>query len=100
MVSARELHPAPRAQILLAEDEHRHERCQRRNVHPVHALKQSVIVEQANDEHPGQATGDPVHLPDVDSGEFGMQGGTANFDDAQRTDDQHERDQRPIEVAE
>ena len=100
MVPAGQFHPASCAQILLSENEHRHQRCQGNDVHPVHPLKQSMVVQQADDEHADQTARNPVHLLDMDAGEFRVQRGTANLDDAERADNQHERDQRPIKIAE
>ena len=66
----------------------------------MHALEQSVIVQQAHDEHSNQAAGDPIDLLPINAGELGVNSGAMNLDDAERANDQHERYQRPIEVAE
>ena len=53
--SARHLDPAPRAQILLAEEHHAHQGGDGRNIKPVHPVEQLLVVDQADQKHADDA---------------------------------------------
>jgi len=91
--SHRKLHPALGAQVSLAEDQDDHQRPQSGDVHPVNLFEQGVIVQQADGEHDGNATCNPVELLDVRSGKLGVFGGAVDFVYTQPANDEYEQEQ-------
>ena len=97
--AAWQLDPAACTQVLLTKDQDRHQRCQRRDVKPMHAFQQHVIVQKTYDEHAGQPAKNPVHLFYVHPRELAVLGRAVDFNHAERADDEHECQQRPIKIA-
>ena len=90
VVAARHLDPAPRAQILLPEHQHRHQRTHTRYVEPVNLLQQGLVIDQAHEKHHAHAGKDPVDLLDVRPRKLRVLGGALNLHHAQSTNDEHE----------
>ena len=99
MVAAK-LDPAPRAQVLLPEDQDRHQRTNRRNVHPVDLFQHGLVVHQADHEHHRHAADDPVNLFDMSARELGVKSGGIDLHYANSANEQHEAQQQPIKIAE
>ncbi len=68
------------------------------DVEPVNPVEQYLVVQQAHHEHADYARADPIHLPDVGSGELGVFGGAANLQHPQPADEQDEGQQQPVEI--
>jgi hypothetical protein len=100
MASAGHLDPAPRAQVFLAKDDYCQQRRDGNNVHPVNAVEQLLIVDKTHQKHAENSAADPIKLPDMGSGEFGVLGGTANLQHTQPANKQDEGQQQPIKIAE
>src|SRR6185312_17141379 len=69
-------------------------------VDPVDGGQELVIVDDRHHEHGSQATGDPEDLHLLEAVEFGVERGAVDFKDADNGKDQHEAEERPVEVAE
>ncbi len=98
MSSARHLYPTSRAQILLTEDQHHHQRGNCGDVNPVHALQQHLVVDQAHPKHSAKSAHDPVHLLDVSPRKLRVLSRAVDLHHAQPADEQDEDQQHPIKV--
>ena len=65
-----------------------------------HALQQRLVVEQAHHEHHRHSAQDPVDLLDVYAHKLGIDGCAVDLDHPKATNQQHEDQQNPIEIAE
>ena len=99
-VKRAQLHPATRAQILLAEHLDRNQRRDGNQVHQRYTFQQRLVVEEADHEHQPHAAQDPVQLFQVYTHKLGAESCAVDFDNAQGADQQHEHQQDPVEIAE
>ena len=97
--SAGHFDPAPRSQIFLPKDGHRHQRRDGSDVHPMNSIKQLLIVDETHQKHAGDSTTDPVKLPDVRPGKLGVRGGAADLEHAKAADQQNKDQQQPVKIA-
>ncbi len=99
MSPTRHFDPTPGSQILLPEDHHGHQGDDRRNIEPVHPIQQLLIVDQADQKHAHHPAHDPVNLPDMRSGKFGVHSGAVNLHHPQPANQQDKDEEHPVKIA-
>ena len=99
MVASRHLDPAPGTQVFLSEDEHGHQRSNRRDVEPMDLIEQCLVVHQADDEHRPHTCHHPIDLPNVGSSKLRVLGGAVDLHHTHAAEDEHEDQQHPVEIA-
>src|SRR5690349_1602093 len=100
MSAAGHFDPTARSQVLLPKDEYADQRSNRGDVHPMHLVQKSLIVEQAHNEHGRDTSHHPINLLDVSTGELRVHGSAADLHHAYPTNKKDEDEQKPIEIAE
>ena len=95
-----DLHPAFRAQVLLSEDRYRQQGGDRDDVEHGNPLNQRLIADEAHAEHDCYSAQHPVNLLDVHTHELGVERRAINLHDAKSANQQHQRQQDPVEIAE